>query len=215
MAMSATPQMMKWRGEFGREYTERNALSFEAYEKKFKDTFGLKRTELNQRFLQCVPKSVRVLEVGCNIGNQLIGLNKLGFKDLWGIELRFDAAKILKERSSRTRVLQSEAFRLPFKAGSFDLIFTSGVLIHIAPHQLDVVLNEIHRCARTYIWGFEYWAEQWTEIPYRGHKGLLWKGDYLGKYLESFKDLILLKEEKVKYLDEPLTDVMFLLKKKR
>lgn len=206
--------MAEWKGEFGQQYTKRNALSLEEYEKAFEKQFGFTRTELNQRSLESVPKSSRILEVGCNIGNQLLCLQKMGFTNLCGLEVQWGAAQTLKQKAPAISVVQSTAFHLPFENESFDLVFTSGVLIHISPADLGTVMSEIHRCSKTYIWGFEYWAEQWTKIPYRGHGDLLWKGDYGKKYLDSFSDLALVKQEKLKYLDQPLTDVMFLLKKK-
>jgi len=42
---------------------------------------------------------------------------------------------------------------------------------------------------------------------------MLWKADFPKLYLNFFKDLKLLKERKIKYLDNDNVDVMFLFKK--
>jgi hypothetical protein len=75
-------------------------------------------------------------------------------------------------------------------------------------------LNEIYRCTKEYIWGFEYYDEKYTEIIYRGKKELLWKANFPQLYLNLFEDVQLIKEKKLKYLNDNNIDVMFLLKKK-
>ena len=93
-------------------------------------------------------------------------------------------------------------------------MFTSGVLIHISPSYIKKVITEIHRCAKNYIWGFEYYADAYAQVPYRGKKNMLWKTDFAKLYLDSFNDLTLVKERKMKYLYDQNVDAMFLLKKK-
>ncbi|HPO10199.1 MAG TPA: methyltransferase type 11, partial [bacterium] len=93
----------------------------------------------------------------------------------------------------------------------FDLVFTSGVLIHLAPADLNRALDEIHRCAGRWIWGFEYFAETHTSIPYRGRDDLLWKGDFARLYLDRFADLRTVRERRIPYLESGNIDTMFLL----
>ncbi|MEI8354287.1 MAG: methyltransferase domain-containing protein, partial [Lentisphaerota bacterium] len=109
--------------------------------------------------------------------------------------------------------IQGSARALPFDDNHFDLVFTSGVLIHIHPIDLPTVMGEIHRCSRRYVWGLEYWAETMTEVNYRDHAGLLWKADYARLYRDNFSDLSLIREENLKYLDSNNRDSMFLLEK--
>lgn len=208
-----TEQIKQWAGEFGRQYTDRNAYSLDEFEDFHRKNFGVTRTELNERFLRGIDRSIRILEVGSNVGNQLWCLQKMGFQNLYGIELQNYAVALSKKRTSGINIIQGSAFDIPFKGGYFDLVFTSGVLIHISPSDLPVVLKEIHRCTKSYIWGFEYWSKEFTEVTYRGNENLLWKADYANVYLKSFSDLVLVKEEKLKYLNDDNVDSMFLLRK--
>lgn len=209
-----TGQMEKWVGEFGKEYTDRNALSLEELDALYKNNYGVTRTELNKRFLEGIDRSVRVLEVGSNVGNQLLCLQAMGFVYLYGIELQSYAVELSKARTKRINIVEGSAFDIPYKDGYFDLVFTSGLLIHINPSDISKVMKEIHRCTRKYVWGFEYYADRYTEIPYRGHRNLLWKADFARLYLAQFKDLELVKEEHLKYLNNDNVDTMFLLRKK-
>jgi len=208
-------QLEKWTGGFGQEYTERNRSSLSAMEKLNKRYFGVTRTEMNRQFLDGFDRSMRILEVGCNIGNQLLCLQRMGFDNLYGIEPQDYAVEMAKKRAKGIQIIKGNIFDIPFKDGYFDLVFTSGVLIHISPKNIKKALKEIDRCSRKYIWGYEYYSEKYEEIPYRGEKGLLWKTDFKRQYLKQFSDLELIKEKYLKYADNDNTDIMFLLRRKR
>ncbi|MBI3307201.1 MAG: methyltransferase domain-containing protein [Candidatus Omnitrophica bacterium] len=209
-----TKQIGKWTTDFGKEYTKRNfPADLEGLESMYKNRFRLTRTEMNQRFLKSVDHSARILEVGANTGNQLMCLKRMGFSNLFGIEPQAEAIELSKCKSEGILLLQGTAFDIPFEDGEFDLVFTSGVLIHIAPSDLPSAMKEIYRVSKKYIWGFEYWSEQWTEISYRGQNDLLWKTDYAREYRKLFPDLSLIQKEKFKYSGEENQDAMFLLKK--
>jgi pseudaminic acid biosynthesis-associated methylase len=210
-----TEQMRHWGGKFGQEYTDRNEMSLEEMEQLWVKYFGVTRTAINEEFLKGVDRNARILEVGCNIGNQLLCLQKMGFTNLYAIELQPEAVERAKARTRKINIVQGSAFDIPFKDGFFDLVFTAGVLIHFHPSDLGDVLKEIHRCTRQYIWGTEYWAPDWVEIPYRGERDLLWKTDYAAIYGKTFGDLVLVNEKRLPYLDGTgNTDTVFLLRKR-
>lgn len=210
-----TKQMGKWAGQFGREYTDRNALSLEEMELLYKGRFGITRTEMNYQFIGDFDKDVKILEVGCNIGNQLLCLQKAAFKNLHGIELQSYAVELSKSRTKGLNIIQGSAFGIPFKDGFFDLVFTSGLLIHIAPEDIPEVLDEIYRCTREHIWCFEYYSEVYTQVDYRGHGDLLWKTNFSKLFLERFSNLSLIRQEHFRYLDGDNLDCMFLLRKQK
>ncbi len=208
-----TSQMAKWSGEFGKDYTDRNALSPAEIEALYMSLYGVNRTSMNARFIGALDRSMRILEVGSNAGNQLLCLQRMGFTSLFGVELQDYAVEISKRRTQHLNIVEGSAFDIPFKGGFFDLVFTSGVLIHIAPADITKALQEIHRCSRRLIWGFEYFSKSYTEVVYRGNTGLLWKTNFPQLYLDTFGDLRLVKEERFKYKDDENVDAMFLLEK--
>ena len=210
-----TLQIERWRGEFGREYTDRNSLDRMQLDELYRGNYGVARSELNDRFLADIPKDARILEVGCNRGGQLLLLREMGFRNVFGIEIQHYALTQARALLPGVPLLEATAFEIPFATGSFDLVFTSGVLIHIAPDQISKAISEIHRCSTRYIWGLEYHAATVTEVSYRGRSGLLWKADYLRHYLEAFDDLEVVKQESLPYLNKINKDCMFLLQKRR
>ena len=201
-------------GEFGKEYTDRNAFTLEEMETLYEKTYGLNRTDLNRRYLEEIDRSSRILEVGSNIGIQLALLQNMGFTNLYGIELQNYAVELSKSRTRNINIIQGSAFDIPFKDEYFDLVFTSGLLIHIHPSNISKVINEIYRCTRKYVWGLEHYADKHEEVVYRGQKNLLWNVDYKKFYLDLFDDLESVKDERLKYLDSDNVDSMFLLRKK-
>lgn len=210
-----TDQSQQWSSEFGKEYTDRNPHTIEAMDGLYKKQFGLTRTKLNSMFLSDLDRSIKILEVGSNVGAQLQGLQGLGFENLYGIELQPYAVEVSKQNTKNINLIQGSAFDIPFKDSYFDIVFTSGVLIHINPDDLNIAMREIYRCTSEYVWGFEYYADQHLEIPYRGRSNLLWKADFAKLYLDKFKDLELVKEKRIKYLDNDNVDSMFLIRKKK
>lgn len=157
-----------WSGKFGVDYTERNVLSPEKLEDSYNSMYGVTRSSINDMFLEGLNlKYNKILEVGCNVGNQLRLLQKMGYKNLYGIELQEYAVQRAKDLTQGINIIQGEADNIPFKDGYFDLVFTSGVLIHINPKNLSNVMKEIVRCSKKYIWGIEYYKDKFMEVSYR------------------------------------------------
>jgi pseudaminic acid biosynthesis-associated methylase len=181
--MPETSQLSHWQGEFGDEYTERNVYDWHQRAPSFREMID----GLNVQ---------RVLEAGCNRG-----LNLLAFSDILGpeaqvvgIEPNLHACEAARVASPKISALQATGFEIPFRDGWFDLAFTCGVLIHIAGDDLPRMLAEIHRVSRRYILAVEYFAETDTEIPYRGHSGLLWKRNFLAHYQQQFPELTVVRQ---------------------
>jgi pseudaminic acid biosynthesis-associated methylase len=210
-----TPQLRQWTGRFGLDYTDRNSLTPAQVDELWMKNYGVSRSEMNRKFLSDVPKDARILEVGCNLGNQLVLLQNLGYTNLYGVEVQEYAIEAARARTRNIQLALASAFDLPYEDGYFDLVFTAGVLIHISPQDLPVAMDEIHRCSKEYLMGSEYYAPRVTEVKYRNHDALLWKMDYAQQYLTRFPGLGLIREERLPYLENPNVDSMFLLRKVR
>ncbi len=209
-----TKQIEFWSGEFGKEYTNRNSRSAEEWDTFYKATWGTTKMEMNNEFIGSLPKDVKILEVGCNTGMQLNGLQRMGFENLYGIELQPYAAEEAKKYTENINIICGSGFDLPFKDQFFDLVCTNGVLIHIAPKNHLTIMEEMYRCSKRFIMGFEYFAPEVKSINYRGHENYLWKADYAAIFHQYFPDLKLVKSKMYPYLENPENvDCMYLLEK--
>ena len=203
----------EWKNEFGNSYLKRNSFTLKELDELYLHNYGISRSKLNSEFLGPLDRSSRILEIGCNIGNQLKLLQVMGFRDLWGIDILDEAIDVAKQNTNKINIIKSSAFDIPFKDNFFDIVYTSGVLIHIHPRKLDLVIDRMFHLTRKYIWCFEYYSETNVELEYRGKKGLLWKNDFLKLFTEKFSNLRIIKEKKISYLDNNNIDIMFLLEK--
>ena len=72
--MQHTQQEDFWTGDFGREYTDRNSRPLDEWNEFYRGIYGHTKLEMNAEFLGELPREARILEVGCNTGMQLVGL---------------------------------------------------------------------------------------------------------------------------------------------
>jgi len=106
--MTNTYQEEVWSGKFGKEYTERNLMAPDKLDQLYLDKYGISRTELNKEFLDDLNVD-RILEVGCNVGNQLLLLKKMRYTNLWGMELQDYAVEIARKRTSGINLVKGSA----------------------------------------------------------------------------------------------------------
>ncbi|MBK7128947.1 MAG: methyltransferase domain-containing protein [Crocinitomicaceae bacterium] len=211
-----TEQTDFWSGNFGKDYTERNLFTESEWDSYYLKQYGLTKLEMNDEFIGNLPKDAKILEVGCNIGMQLRGLQSQGFTNLYGIELQWYGVERSKELLKGINIIQGSGFDIPFRDNYFDVVVTNGVLIHISPNDYTKIMSEIYRCSKKYIWGFEYFADQITEINYRGNTGFLWKADFAKEFQNRFSDLKMVKTKLYPYINQVEsgnTDAMYLLSK--
>ena len=169
-----------WKGDFGDEYTKRNAPLPEVLAARLKMWSRILST------LDGAPPE-SILEVGANLGLNMRVLRLLTQAALTAVEPNASARARLVEDGVLPAERVHDAFgaRLPFADGAHDLVFTSGVLIHVPPADLAATCREIVRVARRYVLAVEYNSEQPVELPYRNHEGLLFKRDFGQFYLDT------------------------------
>ncbi len=214
--MEKTLQEKFWSGSFGKEYTDRNKwISDEAWDQFYIETWGMTKLDINDIILRDMDRDIRILEVGCNYGAQLKGLQRMGFTNLYGVELQSYAVEESKKAYSGLNIITGSGFDLPFKDGYFDLVCTNGVLIHISPGDHYAFMKEIYRCTNRFIMGWEYYDKETRELNYRDNEGYMWKANYEEIYKKFFPDLFVQKKHLIKYVANDNHDVIFLLEKNK
>ncbi|MBL6935720.1 MAG: methyltransferase domain-containing protein [Alphaproteobacteria bacterium] len=173
-----------WKGEFGDDYAARNRATEETVGNAAR-AFG----EILSHVEDNPPASI--LEVGANIGINLRAISGLTSAELFAVEPNARARDrlVADKVVAPDHLFDAMATKLPLDDGAVDLAFTSGVLIHVPPEDLETAYGEIHRVVARYILCMEYFSPTPVEIPYRGHKGLLFKRDFGGMWLDLFPEL--------------------------
>jgi pseudaminic acid biosynthesis-associated methylase len=177
-----TTALEDWQGEFGRDYSERNGVSDETL---------VQRLQFFARAFRKLPvnRPNRILEVGANIGLNLMALEKLSPRaELRAVEPNGVAAHRLLDNTVLQAVDTRPVEKLDYDE-EFDLVFTMGVLIHIPPDRLGQAMVAIYRASSRWILCAEYFNPDLVAIPYRGRADRLWKGDYGSRYLDMFPGL--------------------------
>lgn len=176
--MYKTEQENFWAGDFGDKYIGRN---------NDQKVLSMKIGVLAQIFHRggyigsC-------LEFGSNIGLNLRALGLLipGIK-MEAVEINEKAAnecaKIPDVKVHNTSILEFDTDK------KFDLTFTSGVLIHINPDELQTVYKKLYDYSQRYVMVSEYYNPTPVEVNYRGNKGRLFKRDFAGEMMDMFPDL--------------------------
>ncbi len=174
-----------WAGKFGTEYTKRNDGDYSP-RRDFWEAFTKRYSFAN------------VLEVGCNTGMNLrdIAWHVDHPANVWGVEINTEAVQLARDRNNCINFCQCSGLDLPFRDEYFDLVFTAGVLIHQTPDTFEVMMQEIMRVSNNYVMAIEYEADVFTEVPYRGLEGALYKGPW-GDIYEKRYGLRLIESKKV------------------
>ena len=190
--ITQTPELDLWRGGLGVEYT----LS------SFAKTPG--RETLFREILTDHYDSI--LEVGCNVGNNLDDLKFTGAK-LYGIDPCFAALKSHKLSLRKSLIeygyqafvrtnaemeylkkleppkhqfnrIQGTGFGLPFENQTFDLVLAAGVLCHISPKDISVAIDELFRVGKQVLI-VDYYSVDDQPMKFR-YTEALWSRNFYG-----------------------------------
>ncbi len=206
MTAYGTEQETFWAGEFGDQYINRNPTDKE---------MGA-RLALFAKIMARTDSVGSAIEFGANIGNNLKVLDQMFPRmELAAIEINDTAVAVLNDWGRARVYCQSILSGAP--EALYDLVFVSGVLIHINPDKLPVAYDHLYRASRRYICLIEYYNPSPVEVSYRGHAGKLFKRDFAGEMLETYADLRLLDYGFVYRRDPnfPLDDLTWFLLEKR
>jgi len=202
----STAQEDFWRGDFGNSYISRNNDKELLASKSAMFTKILSKTNnLNS-----------VVEFGCNIGLNLLALkNLLPYTKLTGIEINHKAANEAKKMEI-AEIHEQSIFEFS-SSNTFDLTFTSGVLIHINPSRLYEVYEKLYEFSKKYIVIAEYYNPSPVTVEYRNHQDVLFKRDFASELMAKYKDLVLLNYGFVYHKDAtfPLDDITWFLFEKK
>ncbi|MBM9538355.1 pseudaminic acid biosynthesis-associated methylase [Desulfobulbus alkaliphilus] len=196
-----TEQESFWAGDFGDEYSRRNVGI----------TGPANKIIFFSNVLKHTGSLASAIEFGANIGLMLKALRQLlPSVELAAIEINPTATEQLAQISGLEVHLSSILDYTPKR--TYDLAYTRGVLIHIAPDRLNDVYDRLYQSSRKYILIAEYYNPVPIEVQYRGHTGKLFKRDFAGEMLDRYSDLTLVDYGFVYHRDPfPQDDITWFL----
>lgn len=199
-----------WKADQGEAWAERNPRTVEALDQLYFARFGFTRSYMMADWFNQIPKDAKILEVGASAGTQLRVLEQLGFTNLHATDIN-EAA--LAENPYPKKC--ADAVSLPYETGEFDLVFTSGTLMHIPPSVRHRAMREIARVSKTWIFGTEYWYAQATMMRFeKDFIPPIWVEDFGAVYLGVVPDLAMQRFQLYYPLDPGAAFALFLLRKR-
>jgi len=169
-----------WANEFGDNYIDRNSN---------KELLASNIVFFSKIFSQQQIKLESILEIGCNIGMNLLAIKEI-FPNLHinVIDINERAIELL-QKSQKNFNLKSTSINNFETQEKFDLVLTKGVLIHLNPNDLNKTYEKIYNLSKKYILICEYYNPSPCSIPYRGNDDKLFKRDFAGEILNKYSDL--------------------------
>ena len=165
-----TAQENFWQTKFGNMYSKRNTSK--------------KNLKHYSNILSKLNKISSVFEVGTNIGLNLDAIKKISPKiKTYGVEInKYVYQKCLK----KGHLVKNISIHDYNEKKNFDLVFTSGVLIHLSPRKLPQTYSKIFKLSKKYIFIEEYFNPTPVTIPYRENKNKLFKRDFAKEIMKKY-----------------------------
>ena len=139
-----------WQGEFGVDYVARH----------FAEPWEKSRIPFWKDMASRVEDVKSVLELGCNIGANLKAIQVvMPDAKIGGVEINPFAVKALKAEKPEFAIHESSILAYESRTQS-DLVFTRGVLIHIAPANLPTVFDKMYKLSKKYILVYENFSPE-------------------------------------------------------
>jgi pseudaminic acid biosynthesis-associated methylase len=173
-----TAQEQFWQSAFGDEYVRRNGIANWRARVPF------------WRHVIDITKPRSILEAGCNAGLNLRAIRHVAPEvNLCGCDINQTA---LEAAADDGHVVAEASI---FDLGNvwwekFDLVFSAGVLIHVAPADIERAMRCIIAASKRYVLAVEYADTKETEVSYRGHADRLWRRPFGQMYQDLGMKLV-------------------------
>ncbi len=152
------------------------------YWNKYTDENKSRNNEEFSKFIRDLATSLRsinVLEVGCNSGNDLKSFPK-DF-EVHGVDLNEHALDLAKKKYSSFEFKKGSIIDLPYEESSIDFVFTHNVLNYISDDEMNKAIKELFRVSKKYILNCESYDE--NEGPIDGNNKA-WKRNVYKRWID-------------------------------
>lgn len=103
-----------------------------------------------------VEPELKVLNVGCGIGNESLALSEITGGKVTGVDLNLSVLRSGKRfaKNPQVRLLVASLFHLPFAVKSFDLVYSQGVIHHtFSTHEaFQAIAKHMKPSGELFIW---------------------------------------------------------------
>ena len=102
-----------------------------------------------------IDKQSRILDLCCNVGRHLNSLSKLGYTNLYGVDINDLSIKKIKTiyknlSSANVSCTNAESYLLKTESNYFDLIYTHGATVELIPPTFPII-KEVCRVTKNFV----------------------------------------------------------------
>lgn len=140
--MSRKNVMREWEDSWS-QFEKRRSIGEFFMDNAHKIVFGMiEKTSLN---------NPRIVDIGCGTGTTLLKIRKKGYQNAIGIDHSVSSIDICRKAGfvENKDVFLEDAFNTGFRPGSFDIVFSEGLLEHFI--DFDSLVKEMCRISRRYV----------------------------------------------------------------
>jgi len=114
-----------------------------------------------------LPKTSKILDIGCNYGSLINHLFKKGYKNVYGIDINKEAINEGKKAYPpiKSRIIVYNGKKIPFKIESFDVVLMFDVIEHI-PNIKGFMEQEVKRVLKPEGNLIFQTPNKWTNVPW-------------------------------------------------
>lgn len=93
---------------------------------------------------ETLDRNLRIVDIFCGRGNGLVALEKMGFRDLAGVDL---SDSLLEEYHGTAQMHLADCLDLPLESDAYDVVIVQGGMHHLPemPNDLDRCLEGVRR----------------------------------------------------------------------
>lgn len=93
-----------------------------------------------------IPKNAKILDIGCNYGTLIYNLYKLGYKNVFGIDINKEAINQGKKnyKSIKNKLKIYDGINISFQKESFDVVLMFDVIEHI-PNVQNFLKEQVYK----------------------------------------------------------------------
>lgn len=173
--------MSIWKNEFGDDYQKRNlATPNEISNRKL----------LWSKVIEKCPDINTVLEIGAGQGANLYALLDCMAEQPIDGDIAFTEVNELQKKILVTKGFIEDRF--DNDSYTYNLVFTYGVLIHVNPYNIEVVMDDMYTKSDKYIVMCEYFRPTCEMIPYRGKSNEMWGNDFGKIFMTRYSSKVIL-----------------------
>ena len=180
-----------WVSQFGNDYIERNPITDESIQARciyFSNILNIIKNEGRGDF------PAEAIEIGAGQGQNMMALERIikaaEIKTKLEATEPYEPARVqLRKNLSITNIHEFGDMLpvLPLPSHTKELVFTSGVLIHVPTDELIPSMRELYRVSSRYVLSMEYFSPVERKVAYHGNDDALWLRDYGSIWMDNFK----------------------------